>query len=146
VAEGVEGLFVGGALGVASVAEEYAFGVGDYGPSRVAVLGDAGVVVRGGVVGEVAVEGADEAAGGVGVAEEDFGKRGAAFLAEVPAMEDGGDFFIPVDDGDAGAAVEGDDGAGFAAARARMVWGWEPGRVKERSRSSPSSEGVNPAQ
>ncbi len=70
------------------------------------------VVAEGGVVFGAELKGSGQVAGGVDVAEEDFGEGGAAGLAGVPGFEEGGDAVEPEVRVDVAAGGDGDDGFG----------------------------------
>ena len=69
-----------------------------------------GVIREGGEVGGGAVDGDGEASGGVGFAEEDVRDGGAAVLAGIPDLQDGGDVRgCPGDRHRAATAIDEDD-------------------------------------
>ena len=70
----------------------------------------AGIKGEGRVVLEFPVEGGAEMAAGVDVAEEDFSNGEAAFLAQIPGLENGGGAGFPGAHAHARAAVVDDDG------------------------------------
>ena len=123
IAEGEQGL--GAVVLVAAIADVEAFGVGDGFRAGGGVVG-----VEGGIVFCAALEGSGEVAGGVGLAEEDFGEGLAAGLAGVPGFEVGGDAVEEAGGIDVAAGGDGDDGFGVGGGEFADELGLSVGQIE----------------